>query len=80
MGLKPIVELGVAEAHALLVRLRGADGVPPLDAVENEDWGRDYLLSRFLELDPAELRALGLRADEDAEKGEEEAGPEDQSG
>jgi len=73
MELKPIVELGVAEAHAILVAQGKADGLPPLVAIENEDWGRDLLLSRFLELPPDELAALGLQL-EDADPGPDQSG------
>jgi hypothetical protein len=62
MALEPIVELGVEEAYHLLTRRFGVVGLPPLDAIENEDWGRDYLLSRFLELPASELAAAGLVA------------------
>ncbi len=57
-----IIELGVAEAYAILTERLGVDpsGLPPLDTIENEDWGRDLLLSRFLEISPAELAEVGL--------------------
>jgi hypothetical protein len=60
MALTPIVELGVAEAYHLLVGHFGQTDLPPLDAIENEDWGRDYLLSRFVDISPEELAELGL--------------------
>jgi hypothetical protein len=60
MDLTPIVELGVAEAYELLATRFGRDDLPPLDAIENEDWGRDYLLSRLQEIPPADLAAAGL--------------------
>jgi len=63
---KPVVELGVAEAYAILAARPGAS-LPPLEAVENEDWGRDFLLSRFEEIPAAELAALGLRWDDGAD-------------
>jgi len=66
MALTPIVELGVAEAYDLLVERFGfvrAD-LPPLDAIENEDWGRDWLLSRFQEIPAAALAAAGLTWDD----------------
>jgi hypothetical protein len=62
MALKPIFELGVAEAYEILVRDFAASGLPPLEAIENEDWGRDYLLSRLYELPESELAAAGLVA------------------
>jgi hypothetical protein len=61
----PIVELGVAEAHALLSNRFGVTDLPALEAIEYEDWGRDYLLSRFLEIDPEALAAAGLRLDDE---------------
>ena len=60
VALTPIVELGVAEAYSILVGRFGLADLPPLDAIENEDWGRDFLLSRFLEIDADELAAAGL--------------------
>lgn len=69
MALTPIVELGVAEAYALLTERFGQSDLPPLDAIENEDWGRDFLLGRFLELPPDALAAAGLRLDDDPPSG-----------
>lgn len=65
MDLKPVVELGVAEAYAILVDHFGEDRLPPLEAVENEDWGRDLLLGRFEARTAAELAEAGLRLIED---------------
>ena len=47
--LTPIVELGVAEAFAILTEQLGVspESLPPLDAIENEDWGRDLLLGKL---------------------------------
>jgi hypothetical protein len=58
----PIFELGVEEAYRVLVERLGVDPahLPPLDAIENEDWGRDLLLSRFQELPPEALTRAGL--------------------
>ncbi len=61
-GLTPIVELGVAEAYELLVDRFGQTDLPPLEAIENEDWGRDYLLSRLQSLPPDLLADAGLSA------------------
>ncbi|MFO0888979.1 MAG: hypothetical protein U0790_07500 [Isosphaeraceae bacterium] len=60
--LTPIFELGVDEAYRLLVERLGVDhlSLPPLDAIENEDWGRDLLLSRFLDVPPDLLAQAGL--------------------
>ncbi len=63
-ALTPIVELGVDEAYALVTQRLGQQDIPPLDAIENEDFGRDLLLTRLFERSDAELAALGLRRDE----------------
>jgi hypothetical protein len=60
MELIPIVELGVSEAFEILTSRFGVSDLPPLDSLENEDWGRDYLLSRFLELPRSALAEAGL--------------------
>jgi len=69
MALTSIVELGVAEAYELLSVRFGIVDLPPLDAIENEDWGRDFLLSRFQDLPAEALTSAGLTWDE--------AGPDD---
>jgi len=60
MALKPVVELGVAEAYEVLLVRFGISNLPPLEAIENEDWGRDYLLGRFEEIPAEMLRQSGL--------------------
>ncbi len=60
MALTPIVELGVAEAYELMTRHFGVTGLPPLEAIENEDWGRDSLLSRFQDFSADALAEAGL--------------------
>ncbi len=67
MALTPIVELGVSEAYEILTTGFGVSDLPPLDSIENEDWGRDYLLGRFLELPEEALREAGLTVDHPAE-------------
>lgn len=67
MALTPIVELGVSEAYEILTAHFGVTDLPPLESIENEDWGRDYLLGRFLELPEESLRAAGLTVDHSAE-------------
>jgi hypothetical protein len=61
----PIVELGVAEAYSILTQRLGEEpcDLPPLEAIENEDWGRDLLLSRFLEHSAEALAAAGISLD-----------------
>jgi hypothetical protein len=68
MALVPIVELGVFEAYDILARHFGVVGLPPLDAIENEDWGRDYLLSRLIEMPATELARAGLTADQSGDQ------------
>jgi hypothetical protein len=63
VGLISIVELGVDEAHAILSVQFGQLDLPPLDAIENEDWGRDFLLSRFEAIADADLATAGLTRD-----------------
>jgi hypothetical protein len=63
MELTPIVELGVAEAYEILVSRFGHTDLPPLDAIENEDWGRDLLLSRFESIPTEALAEAGLSRD-----------------
>jgi len=64
VALIPIVELGVAEAYAILAGRLGQVDLPPLDAIENEDWGRDFLLSRFESMSDNALSKIGLTRDE----------------
>jgi len=45
---------------------RFGHALPPLDAVENEDWGRDYVLQHFQRHTPEELAEAGLTWDESA--------------
>ena len=65
MALKPLVELGVDEAYRLLTERLGVVDLPPLLAIENEDWGRDLLLGRFLEWTPERLAEVGLTLDDE---------------
>ena len=64
MAMTPIVELGVAEVYALLTGHFGLSDLPPLDAIENEDWGRDLILGRLLEFPAEALAAVGLTLDD----------------
>jgi hypothetical protein len=57
--LRSIYELTTAEAHALITEHFGHE-LPPLEAVEAEDWGRDYVLQHFQQHTAAELAAAGL--------------------
>ena len=60
MELTPVVELGIAEAYALLTDHFGVTGLPPLDAIEYEDWGRDFLLDRFTQIPAEALAEAGI--------------------
>ncbi len=66
--MRPIVELGVDEAYAILTGHFGQTDLPPLDAIENEDWGRDLLLSRLQSFPADKLAEVGLTV-EDAGSG-----------
>ena len=59
MSLRSIYDLTTEEAYRLVTEHFGHE-LPPLDAVENEDWGRDYVLQKLLEHTPRELAAIGL--------------------
>ncbi len=52
-------DLTTEEAYRLAAEHFG-HALPPLDAVENEDWGRDYVLQKLLEHTGEELAAVGL--------------------
>jgi hypothetical protein len=57
--MRSIYELTTEEAYHLVADHFG-HALPPLDAVENEDWGRDYVLQHFQRHTDAELAAVGL--------------------
>jgi hypothetical protein len=61
--MRSIHELTTEEAYHLVRDTFGHE-LPPLDAVENEDWGRDYVLQHFLKHTSEELGAAGLTWDE----------------
>ena len=63
MELISIVELGVEEAYEILCSQFGQTDLPPLEAIENEDWGRDLLLARFETISDERLAEAGLRRD-----------------
>jgi hypothetical protein len=60
--MRSIYDLSTAEAYAI-VRDQLGHELPPLDAVENEDWGRDYVLQHFLRHSAEELARLGFSLD-----------------
>ena len=57
--LRSIYELSTEEAYHLVTEQFGHP-LPALEAVENEDWGRDYVLQHFLRYSAEELAAAGL--------------------
>ena len=58
--MRSIHDLTTEEAYRI-VHEQLAHALPPLDAVENEDWGRDYVLQHFLRHTTEELARLGLK-------------------
>jgi hypothetical protein len=65
--MRSIYELSTEEAYQLVTEHFGHP-LPPLDAVENEDWGRDYVLQHFQRHSIEELVAAGLTWDAAAEQ------------
>lgn len=59
IAMRNIYELSTSEAHRIVTEELHCE-LPPLDAVENEDWGRDYVLQHFQRVSSDELAALGL--------------------
>ncbi len=64
--MRNIYELTTAEAYQLVTKHFGHE-LPPLDAIENEDWGCDLVLQYFLQHSPDELAAADLAWQEAAE-------------
>jgi hypothetical protein len=60
---RSIHDLSTEEAYRIVSEQLG-HALPPLDAVENEDWGRDYVLQHFERYSAAELAQRGLRMSE----------------
>jgi hypothetical protein len=56
---RSIHDLTTEEAYRI-VREHFGHELPPLEAVENEDWGRDYVLQHFQRHTAEELAAAGL--------------------
>ena len=57
--MRSVYDLTTEEAYRLAAEHFGHD-LPPLEAVENEDWGRDYVLQQLAGHTAAELAAAGL--------------------
>ena len=60
--MRSIFELTTEEAYRIVADRFGHE-LPPLEAVENEDWGRDYVLQHFQQHSAEELAAAGLTFD-----------------
>ena len=57
--MRSIYDLTTEETYRLVAEHFGHD-LPPLEAVENEDWGRDYVLQQLRLHTDEELAAAGL--------------------
>lgn len=57
--MRSIYDLTTEEAYRLVSERFGHE-LPDLDAVENEDWGRDYVMQHFQLHTDAELAEAGL--------------------
>jgi hypothetical protein len=60
MNPRSIFDLSTVEAYRI-VSVKLGHELPPLDAVENEDWGRDYVLQNFQQHSAKELAQIGLK-------------------
>jgi hypothetical protein len=61
-AMRSIFDLTTEEAYRIVSVQLGHE-LPPLDAVENEDWGRDYVLQHFQRHSAEELAQIGLTMD-----------------
>jgi hypothetical protein len=57
--MRSVFDLTTEEAYRIVAVDLGHE-LPPLAAVENEDWGRDYVLQHFQRHTAEELAAVGL--------------------
>jgi len=64
--MRSVFDLTTEEAYRLVSKHFG-HSLPPLDAVENEDWGRDYVLQHLQMHTAEELAAAGLTWDAESE-------------
>lgn len=63
--MRSIFDLTTEEAYHLVSEHFGHP-LPPLEAVENEDWGRDYVLQHFQLHTAEELASVGLTLEPEA--------------
>ena len=66
--MRSIFELTTEEAYAIVAGRLGHT-LPPLEAVENEDWGRDYVLQHLQRHGAEELAAVGLTWEPERDEG-----------
>ncbi len=66
-SMRSIYDLTTEEAYQIVTERLGHP-LPPLDAAENEDWGRDFILQHFLRHTPEELAAFGFSLEPEAEE------------
>jgi hypothetical protein len=59
--MRSIYDLSTEEAYRVVAEHFGQP-LPPLDAIENEDWGRDYVLQKLLQQSESELAKLQIVA------------------
>lgn len=57
--IRSIFDLSTEEAYRVISR-EGKVDLPSQDVIDNEDWGRDYVLECFLSWDAATLKRHGL--------------------
>jgi len=60
MPLRDLLDLTTEEAYNL-AKERFGHSLPPLDAIENEDWGRDYVLQCLMQHSAEELAKEGMK-------------------
>jgi MFS family permease len=58
-AMRSIYDLTTEEAYRLAAEHFGHD-LPPWEAVENEDWGRDYVMQKLMQHSTEELAAAGV--------------------
>lgn len=57
--MRSVYELSTEEAYRIATEVFSHE-LPPLDAIESGDWGRDYVLECFRQHTHEELAAAGL--------------------
>lgn len=67
MPLRDLLDLTTEEAYTLAAE-RFGHALPPLDAIENEDWGRDYVLQCLMQHSMEELAGVGVKKPSEYDK------------